>query len=64
MREGAGEEAAEKVEIFDGVRAVLKLDQVILLNIIMCIKYIYEDDELKEEATVRNFRIVQTEGTR
>lgn len=28
MREGAGEEAAEKVEIFDGIRAVLKLDQV------------------------------------
>ena len=60
MREGAGKKAAEKVEIFDEVRAVLKLDQVILLNIIMCIKYIYEDDELKEEATVRNFRIVQT----
>ena len=60
MREGAGEKAAEKVEIFDEVRAVWKLDQVILLNIIMCIKYIYEDDELKEEATVRNFRIVQT----
>lgn len=30
----------------------------------MYIKYIYEDDELKEEATVRDFRIVQTEGIR
>ena len=28
------------------------------------IKKIYDDYELKEEATIRNFRIVQTEGTR
>ena len=28
------------------------------------IKKIYSDSELEEEATIRNFRIVQTEGTR
>lgn len=28
------------------------------------IKKIFEDSELTEEATIRNFRIVQTEGTR
>lgn len=28
------------------------------------IKEIYEDGELSEEATIRNFRIVQTEGNR
>lgn len=28
------------------------------------IKKIYADDELSEEATIRNYRIVQTEGTR
>ena len=28
------------------------------------IKKIYSDSELEEEATIRNFRIVQTEGSR
>ena len=28
------------------------------------IKKIYSDNELSEEATIRNFRIVQTEGSR
>ena len=30
----------------------------------LCIKKIYADSELEEDLTIRNFRIVQTEGSR
>lgn len=45
-------------------KMMAQLYDVSLATINEHIKKIYEDDELSEDATIRNFRIVQTEGAR
>lgn len=45
-------------------RLMAELYDVALPTINEHIKKIYDDNELQEEATIRNFRIVQTEGSR